>query len=65
MTDLTGRDLAFAERVLDAAGEAYRVVETRPVHHREDPEGFLRVIRQQNRDGIAVLTVCRIPDAYR
>ena len=69
MEDLLGRYLSDAEQILTARGECFEVIETAPPTNREaedlKTEGLLRVIRQENKNGVCVLTVCRIPDAYR
>lgn len=53
-----------AELLLRSAGIPFITEETEAVR-REPVEGIFRVIRQQNRNGEAVLTICRIPDIFQ
>ncbi len=64
MKDLLGMLLTEAEQELTKAGEGFQVLESVPPNNKET-DGFLRVIRQQEKEGIHYLTVCRIPDAYK
>lgn len=69
MEDLLGRYLSDAEKILTAQEACFEVIETAPpnIRETENPgtDGFLRVIRQEYKNGVCVLTVCRIPDVYR
>ncbi|MDD2483866.1 MAG: hypothetical protein PHQ50_02380 [Eubacteriales bacterium] len=64
MIDLLGRLLVEAEQELTTQGVAFEVIESAPPNNKEN-EGFPRVIRQQEKEGVQYLTVCRIPDAYK
>jgi hypothetical protein len=70
MEDLLGRYLSDAERILNEQGERFEIIETSPPQGNRETEnrkaeGLLRVIRQDNKNGATILTVCRISDAYR
>ncbi|MDD2215866.1 MAG: PASTA domain-containing protein [Eubacteriales bacterium] len=64
MIDLLGIDLEQAMRQLSSKGFACRVRETKP-HNKEIADGFFRVIKQDVIEDNYILTVCRVPDAFK
>lgn len=64
MIDLLGKDLSTALNILSAEGIKWKVIETFP-YNKEAVEGFLKVIKQEYSDNTYILTVCKVPDAYR
>lgn len=62
--DLLGMDLLDAEALLAQQGQKALVQRTKP--DRNGPEeGCDKVIKQELAAGQWILTVCRVPDAYR
>jgi len=64
MKDLLGMLLEEAEETLKSEGKGFEILLTAPPN-KEQPEGFLRVIRHCEIKGIHYLTACRIEDTYR
>jgi len=64
MIDLLGADLSLAINLLKEAEADYEILTTTsPFGVALD--GIDRVIRQEVKDGIHRLTVCKVPDSFR
>lgn len=62
--DVLGMDLADAEAWLKDRGETVQILVTKP--DRGAPEdGYDKVIKQEISENGWILTVCKVPDAYR
>ena len=64
MIDLLGTDLTIAIKLLQEAEAEYEILMTKTPFG-DPPDGIEKVIRQEIRDGIYRLTVCRVPDSFR
>jgi collagenase-like PrtC family protease len=64
MIDLLGADLPLAIKLLQAAGADYEVLTTTSPFG-APLDGIERVVRQEIRDGVYRLTVCKVPDSFR
>ncbi|NLY70616.1 MAG: hypothetical protein GX076_02885 [Clostridiales bacterium] len=63
MYDLLGLHLKDAKKLLSKNGLKCEVIETGPINNIQD--GYLRIIKQELLEDKYLLTVCKIPDAYR
>lgn len=63
MYDFLSMELESAIETLAFEGLKWQVHETRP--HNKVEVGFDRVVKQEVIDDTYILTVCKIPDAYR
>ncbi|NLP29880.1 MAG: hypothetical protein GX363_01975 [Clostridiales bacterium] len=63
MYDLLGLYLDDAIKILSSKGLKWEITETGPVKKMQD--GYLRIIKQELSEDKYLLTLCKIPDAYR
>lgn len=64
MTDVLGQTLEDALEILTQEGAEWDILFTAPPKG-DPPAGDDRVVRQDERDGRYLLTVCRVPDPFR
>jgi len=64
MLDLLGFDLEEAVKIITEAGQTFKIEKTHP-QKKELQDGIEKVINQEFIDNTYILTVCKVPDAFR